>query len=562
MDKQSRTEKSDEKLNKQSQTNNADEENNKHSKTEKGEEDNNLPIATGSSKTGKTDEDNNLPIASGSSKVNLEINSSRPSVVYSQFKDVNQIGIPSTDKVQKDTKADFVSSAAISYNADDIKKQPITEKSDEDNHLASAPAVQEVHENNIYYWDEVKKYKMADVESSDVIRYDADSQATLKAFVDVDETVAGPYRRKLIEVSSKESLDVSVRVYNQESDDSSSKDSLNVNFLSNSEIFDDSSNKGHPIVRLQEISEDYKLISGERHYYKDCSYHFPEGVGRHRQFTNVSRKNDDWYTVLSSIFLSLFILFFDVILYDHIVATFNMTIPRNLIEQPFLSFAPVGFEDHYRLVHYNPEDKIDVKDYSYRIVKFLQKLSKRQNHYKRFGPCQMNNKSFGYEINEPCIFMKINRLIGFQTDPFDDPLKVQRPLFHRYDYEQLKFLLSNVTTENDRKNRIWISCACKGKEKAKIDIFPEPFIKTKYVDRKKLSDIKVQNGKIKFQSTTDLNRVVALKISNLKLNVKYYIKCKSFARNIVRKKQGYGKLYFYIMIDRLKPHLEVSQEKT
>lgn len=539
----------DKQHNKQSQTNKTDGENNKQSKTEKSEEDNNLPIDAGSSKTGKSDEDNNLTIAPGSSKV----------------KDFNKNGIPSTDKVQKRTKVDFVSSDGISYIAEDFKKQPITENSDEDDNLAGAPGVQEVDENNIYYCDEVKKNMMADFETCDVIRYDADSQATLKAFVDEKETLAGPYRRKLTEVSSKQSLDVSVHVYNQESDDSSSKKSPDVIFLSNSEQFDDSSNRENLIVKVQQRSEDYKLIGGERHYYRDCSYHFPEGVGKHRQFYNISREhhyNDVRYTIVSSMFLTLFILFFDVILYDHILTTFNMTSPQTLVAQPFLTFAPVGFEDHYRFIHYNPEDKIDVKDYSYRIVKFLQKLGKRQNHYKRFGPCQMNNNSFGYETNEPCVFLKINRLIGFQTEPFDDPAQVLRPMFRRYDYEQLKFLLANVTTEDDRKNRIWIHCASKGKEIAKIDIFPEPFIKTKYVDSNKLTDIKVENEKIIIQSTTDLNRAVALKISNIKLNVKYKIACQLFALNIKRNKQDYGKVYFYIMIDRLKPHLEVSQEKT
>lgn len=583
MDKQSGTDKSNEKHRKQSQTKKTDEENNKQSKTEKSEEDNNLLVATRSSKTAKSDKDNNLPIAPGPSKINLEIDSSTATVFYS-LQDINENGLPSTDEVAKDTKAGVLPSDAITYNVEDIEKQPKTEINDEDNNFGSEPwssrinidtvtemgsprhsvisNFQEVSEN-IIYWDDVQKYIKPDFDSSDAISHKADSQATLTPFVDLDETLAGPYRRKSNDYSSKESLAVSVRSYRQEFENFRSKENLDVNFKSSSESFDDFRKRQSLVVRVQQKSEAYKLVGGERHYYRDCSFHFPQGVGKHRQFDNVSKMHhhkDTRYTVLSSVFLSLFILFFDVILYDQIQATFNMNSPLTLLEQPFLSFAPVGFEDHYRLIHYNPEDKIDVKDYSLRIVKFLKKLSKWQNHYKRFGPCQMNNRSFGYETNEPCVFLKINRIIGFQTEPFDDPTKVQRPLFRRDDYERLKFLLTNVTTEDERKNRIWINCA--SQQNAKIDIYPEPFIKTKYVDQEKVTDIKVQEEKIIFQSTTDLNRVVALKISNIQLNIKYKIKCKMFALNIKRNRQGYGKLYFYVKIDKLKPHLQASQEKT
>lgn len=317
------------------------------------------------------------------------------------------------------------------------------------------------------------------------------------------------------------------------------------------------------IVADQPNIEDYELDCGERHYYKDCQFHFPKAVGSHRRF----RENAMEYTLVGwrdYLFISLscvgylmFVGLFNVILFDHLTDSFNMTRPIVLMEQPYFSLAPIGSEKNYRFLHYNPEDKLEVKDYNLRIRKFLRKLSKRQPYYERFGPCQMSNKSFGYETNEPCVFLKINRLIGFVTEPFDDPLKIERTYFHRNDYELIKKLLLTFPPE-ERENRIWITCF--SGDKAKIDIFPEPFIRTKYVDKKRFRDIEVHNEKITFQSTTDLNRVVALKISNMRLMKKYKFKCKMWANNIIRNQEGYGKIYFYVKVDRLKPHQQVSQE--
>lgn len=317
------------------------------------------------------------------------------------------------------------------------------------------------------------------------------------------------------------------------------------------------------IVADQPNIENYELDCGERHYYRDCQFHFPKAVGKHRRYRENAMEytlngwRDCLYILLSCIGYLMFVWLFNIILYDHLIDSFNMTRPLVLIKQPYFSFAPIGSEKNYRFLHYNPEDKLEVKDYNMRIRKFLRKLSKRQAYYERFGPCQRSNNSFGYETNEPCVFLKINRLIGFRTQPFDDPLKIERTYFHRKDYELIKKLLMNYPPE-ERVNRIWITCF--GHDNAKIDIIPEPFIRTKYVDRKRFKDIKVHNEKITFQSTTDLNRVVALKLSNMDQKKKYTFKCQMWANNIIRNQQGYGNIYFYVMVDRSKPHQVVSHE--
>lgn len=321
--------------------------------------------------------------------------------------------------------------------------------------------------------------------------------------------------------------------------------------------------KEHLIIKDQPNIDDYELDCGERHYYHDCQYHFPKGVGKHRRFTQKEMEYTlrDWmdyiYIFLACICYLMFVLLFHITLFNYLVDSFNMTRPVVRIEQPYFSFAPVGSAKNYRLLHYNPEDKKEVKDYSMRIRKFLRKLSREQAYYKRFGSCQMSNDSFGYGTNEPCVFLKISRLIGFKTQPFEDPMQIERSSFQRKDYERLKKLLTNFTAE-ERKKRIWITCS--DNRNAKIDIFPEPFIKSKYIDRKRLSDIQVVNEKITFHSTKDLNRVVALKISNLILKKKYTIRCNMWALNIKRNQQGYGTVYFYVIVDRSKPYQRPSHK--
>jgi Sodium / potassium ATPase beta chain len=35
------------------------------------------------------------------------------------------------------------------------------------------------------------------------------------------------------------------------------------------------------------------------------------------------------------------------------------------------------------------------------------------------GPC--NTKGHGYDVGQPCIFLKLNRIFGVNNDPFNDP---------------------------------------------------------------------------------------------------------------------------------------------
>ncbi|KRF81230.1 uncharacterized protein Dvir_GJ26205 [Drosophila virilis] len=241
------------------------------------------------------------------------------------------------------------------------------------------------------------------------------------------------------------------------------------------------------IVKLPNINDEYILDNRPRQNYADCEYHFP----RANRWQNICKTE-------------------------------------------------------HKLIRYTPRNGTHGGHMRNRLSDFLSHHGRSKGQIKRFGPCQEDN-NFGYSTGEPCVFLKINRLIGFKTKSYKYDSEVVRSNFEQVDYTALMHLLLSIPNEEKRKDRIWITCTSPSKN-AYVDFYPEAAFKTKFVDAKKFNDIKVHNEKIKFQSKRDMNRLVALKLKNLELNKRNRFTCKIWAYNIKHSKD-FGQTEFQMLIE-------------
>ncbi|XP_068140932.1 uncharacterized protein [Drosophila tropicalis] len=319
---------------------------------------------------------------------------------------------------------------------------------------------------------------------------------------------------------------------------------------------------GQPIGRENPINEDYdrkssvkmeyELLNGERNYYEGCEYHFPVRKSWRHMFYNgrngkyFSRYPIHWlYTFIYCVCHILFVILLSLIIFDHFAGGINMNRPYTKIPQPFLSFAPVGSQgNNYKHIEFDPRNKSEVRNMYLKSLNFLRKYGSER--FQRFGLCNESD-GFGYSTKEPCIFLKINRLIGFTTNTYNHSDQVTRSKFNENDHKALKGLLSSIKNPEDRQNRIWITCQTIQNDHINIEYFPEPAVHTKYTDIENRILYHIKDKK-SFFSSEDLNRIVAIKIYNLTTNEQIHINCKLWARNIHHTREDYGQVSFYILL--------------
>ncbi|XP_032293413.1 sodium/potassium-transporting ATPase subunit beta-1 [Drosophila virilis] len=307
------------------------------------------------------------------------------------------------------------------------------------------------------------------------------------------------------------------------------------------------------IVKLPNINDEYILDNRPRQNYADCEYHFPRANrwqniwydGKQNKYFSRHARNWCYSAIYVAGFL-IFVLFFNMAIIRHLTDNLNMTTPVIQMSQPFLIFAPIGSKTEHKLIRYTPRNGTHGGHMRNRLSDFLSHHGRSKGQIKRFGPCQEDN-NFGYSTGEPCVFLKINRLIGFKTKSYKYDSEVVRSNFEQVDYTALMHLLLSIPNEEKRKDRIWITCTSPSKN-AYVDFYPEAAFKTKFVDAKKFNDIKVHNEKIKFQSKRDMNRLVALKLKNLELNKRNRFTCKIWAYNIKHSKD-FGQTEFQMLIE-------------
>lgn len=299
----------------------------------------------------------------------------------------------------------------------------------------------------------------------------------------------------------------------------------------------------------------YKMPTKEdrRTYYKGCEYHFPGRTEWRRLFFNKIhgkyklRRPSHWlYTLVFSVLYILFVIIFSMAWFDFIKDDASRKVPMIKMAQPFISFTPIGPRTNPKAVSFDPRNSTEVMEKYAGIMALLEKYGD-YGHNPRFGTCTANEK-FGYPSGEPCVFLKVNRIIGFKTEPYINSDELVKAKIDEVEFTALKRLLENTTTEEGRLNRTWITCRSDKDKNVLIEFHPEPAIRTEYTDIEEKIEYIANEGKKSFFGPNDVNRIVALKIKNLKANERVHINCKMWAQNIHHRKEGYGQVSFFVLL--------------
>ncbi|XP_017102865.2 sodium/potassium-transporting ATPase subunit beta-1 [Drosophila bipectinata] len=131
----------------------------------------------------------------------------------------------------------------------------------------------------------------------------------------------------------------------------------------------------------------------------------------------------------------------------------------------------------------------------------MSKLKDNAEDY--FEECN-NDKLWGYPSGKPCLFVKLNYVMGFIPDTYDTPgsLPVKAP-------EEL----SDLIRKYGGAPKIWLTCKVIQGPSPKIEYIPGPYYTV--------------TGEMKGTA-----RIVAVQLNELKPNSKTFIRCTAWAKNI------------------------------
>ncbi|XP_054084603.1 sodium/potassium-transporting ATPase subunit beta-1 isoform X2 [Zeugodacus cucurbitae] len=197
--------------------------------------------------------------------------------------------------------------------------------------------------------------------------------------------------------------------------------------------------------------------------------------------------------------------------------TLPVDAPRVSKLQPSLVYHP-NFESYFlNRISWNAFKAKDIKLIVNNINDFLEKFGTR----REFGKCRANN-SYGYKGRNPCVFLTVNRITGFQVDPIEDARELQRK------ERVLKKIINNLPPHK-RKGRLWISC--KSNSLVNIEYFPQSrSIPIDQINTKSSMDETKRNGSS--YSESDYERIVTIQIQNVPHDKLFNVYCRMFAKNI------------------------------
>nr|XP_036670101.1 uncharacterized protein LOC108021156 isoform X1 [Drosophila suzukii] len=299
----------------------------------------------------------------------------------------------------------------------------------------------------------------------------------------------------------------------------------------------------------------YKMPKNEerRAYYEGCEYHFPGRTGWRRLFYNRThgkyelRRISHWvYTLIFAVLYISFVILFSMAWFDYVTDEAPGKAPNTKMAQPTITFAPIGPRTNPKTISFDPRNDTEVMEKYAGIMALLEKYGD-SGHNTRFGTCAAFEK-FGYSNGKPCVFLKVNRIIGFKTEPYTSSDDLVNGKLDEEDFEALKSLLEDTISKENRQNRTWITCRTDTDKNVQIEFYPEPAIRTEFTDIVEKVEFVMDKGKKSFFSPNDVNRIVALQIKNLKANERVHVNCKMWAHNIHHKQQGYGQVSFYVIL--------------
>ncbi|XP_061394107.1 sodium/potassium-transporting ATPase subunit beta-1-like [Musca vetustissima] len=255
----------------------------------------------------------------------------------------------------------------------------------------------------------------------------------------------------------------------------------------------------------------------------------------------------------------LYLLLFYVVFYCGLAilsalcyVAFRLTLPHHRpkwsMQQPGFSFEPqINSEMN---IFYNPQNEDEVAVFVEHIEKSLRKYGDIPENY--FGNCT-SGEEYGYAQARPCVFLKINRIIGFQCETIEKPEELPQeapPDLYRFLQEM---------SEEERHGRIWVSC--QSNPPLLLVYLPQRFYNASIVNISRMVEHKFSSGPVdyskqnygRFYNSTDFQRIIAVQISNVISNVKYSILCSLWAKNIEHeihvKQSGHGRISFNLRLN-------------
>ncbi|KAH8369115.1 hypothetical protein KR009_001788, partial [Drosophila setifemur] len=143
----------------------------------------------------------------------------------------------------------------------------------------------------------------------------------------------------------------------------------------------------------------------------------------------------------------------------------------------------------------------DVYPITNQIEQFLRKLPDNAEEF--FSECNVD-ESWGYTVRNPCIFIRLNKLIGYKPDTYEEPKDLP---------SSAPSELPDIVTKFDGSPKIWLTCTTDEGPSPMFGFIPGPY----------------------YPASTDMkgvDRVVAVQLNKMKANVRVTITCTVWAKNI------------------------------
>lgn len=215
------------------------------------------------------------------------------------------------------------------------------------------------------------------------------------------------------------------------------------------------------------------------------------------------------WTRITLFYLTLYLLITLVVMFWYAIfmlAIIKADQPVWYKGQPGVSFVPYNTST----IHFSPNKVHEIYPLLDKIDRYLHTLN--ENAFEYFHDCN-EDQVWGYQKRKPCVFVRLNKVIGYQPETYDTPDELP---------SDAPSELSDVVRKHGGTPRIWLNCQVTKGPKPSITYYPGPFYET--------SD-----------KMTGVTRVVAVQLNNMPANQDVFIACKVYARNIEIDMQFQGK---------------------
>lgn len=204
----------------------------------------------------------------------------------------------------------------------------------------------------------------------------------------------------------------------------------------------------------------------------------------------------DHFILSSIVFLLALIVAFWILIFVFVLLKPGR--PLWLKGAPGLSIVP-GKDG---TISFHPSIQTEINSIADNIDKFLDKLEPSSKSKDIFKECN-KDRTWGYNMQVPCVFIKLNKVYGFTPDTYE----YESELPDKYPSE-----LIDLMNRYPGPGKIFLTCKPTGSFPI-INYIPFPY----------------------FDATTDMkgiNRVVALQLTDMPTNKEISVTCKAWAKNI------------------------------